>query len=157
VIVLVTMALAGEPVVTLTEDSWIEGYIDIAALPEEVFATVSAPAAVAAIDGTVRATATPQGNCIAVHTEVIHPIASATYDSLSCPDGELAVAQVLTGGDMKEFGSRWWVQSSDTGARAHYRVRTIPKMWVPQFVVNRSSVRSVEHLLTKLAAHFEEQ
>ena len=72
-IVLMTMALAGEPVVTLTEDSWIEGHVDIAASPEEVFATVSTPAAVAAIDGTVRATATPQGNCIAVQTEASTP------------------------------------------------------------------------------------
>ena len=65
------------------------------------------------------------------------------------------MSQVLTGGDMKEFGSRWWVEESEVGSRVHYRVRTIPKMWVPQFIVNRSSVRSVEHLLGQLSLHFE--
>lgn len=154
---LIGLALASDPVVELAADSWIEGHVDIDASPDDVFAVVAVPTEVARIDGTVRATSQPQGQCVAVTTEVIHPLASATYETLSCPDGERAVAQVLTGGDMKEFGSRWWVEPLGDGSqsRAHYRVRTISKLWVPQFVVNRSSVRSVEHLLTQLRAHFE--
>ncbi|TNE90666.1 MAG: hypothetical protein EP330_07700 [Deltaproteobacteria bacterium] len=152
---LLAAAWAAEPVVAVGDDAWVEGHVDIAATPEAVYAVISVPTEVARIDGSVTVRTQASGECTAVHTVIEHPLAAAEYDSLSCPDGELAVSQSLVGGDMKEFASRWWVTAEGEGARLHYRVRTIPDLFVPQFLVNRSSAKSVDRMLGRLRDHLE--
>lgn len=156
IFLLLLSALAAEPTVVLGEDSWIEASVPIAAEPEAVFALVSDPVKVAEISGSTHVKAVPEANgCLGVETEVPHAIATVVYSTRACPDGDLAQKHVLTGGQMKEFDSRWWVTEAGGAAVLHYRIRTVTTLFVPQFVVNRSSVKSVEETLVKLRDHFE--
>lgn len=155
VLLLALAAFAAEPVVQTGDDSTIAAWVDIPAAPGAVFAVVSNPAAVATFADNTTVDTSVDGPCVAVTTHIDHPIAKATYETRSCPDGDLAVKQTLTGeGSMKEFESRWWVEPTDGGSRLHYRIRTIPDLPVPQFVVNRTTARSAGRLLGQLRDHF---
>jgi hypothetical protein len=155
-LLLVAVALAAEPVVERGNDSVIEGRIDLSVPADKVFAVVSDPEAVSRIDGTSKVTAKPDGDCLLVHTEVDHPIARAIFDTRSCPDGPLAVAQTLTHSEqMQEYASRWWVEEREGGSRLHYRIRTVASLPVPQFIVDRTTVKSTERLLGRLRDHLE--
>ena len=153
-LLLATLGLAAEPVVTRGADSWVEGYVDVQASAAEVYDLLRDPARVAAIDGSTRVTTRPDGECMQVETAVEHPVASIAYATRSCPDGELALRQALVGGDMKEFESRWRVAPQPDGARLHYSIRTIPAVPVPQFLVDRASVKGTQRMLTRLRDHW---
>jgi carbon monoxide dehydrogenase subunit G len=150
-------AQAAEPVVE-RGDSRIEAWVDLPAPPDEVFAVISDPAAVARIDGSTRVETAPDGDCIAVTTHVDHPLAKTSFQTRSCPDGELTVRQTLTGGSaMKEYDCRFRVEAHEAGSRLHYDIHTVAALPVPQFIVDRATMKGTERMLTRLRDHFEAQ
>lgn len=151
----IAAALAAEPVVQKADGGFIVGWVDLPTPPAEVFAVVSDPEAVARIDGSTKVQATRDGDCLAVSTHVEHPIASADYQTRSCPDGELAVKQTLAGGAaMKEYEARFQVEARDGGSRLNYRIHVVSTLPVPQFVVDRATVQGTTRLLARLRDHF---
>ena len=151
---LVGVALASEPTVTQLDDSWIEGSVEVLAPAERVSAVISDPAAVAAIDGTVEVTSRADGSCYEATTLVPHMLGQVTYHTRCCPSAESSWTSVLTGGQMREFDSTWSVEPTPGGSLIRYRLRSIPTAPVPQFLVNRSSVKAVQHTLSALRDHF---
>lgn len=152
---LVAMALAAEPVVEKGDDSWVIGYVDVSASPDAVMALVKDPELVAKIDGSTKVSATKDGDCVVASNHVDHPIASVDYRTRSCPEGDRVVTITLVDGDMKSFDARWEVEDREGGSRVHYRIRTVASFFVPQFVVDRASMKGTEKMLGKVRDHLE--
>lgn len=149
-------ALAAEPVVEIQDDSWIDGRIVVAASIEAVSEVLSSPRRIAEIDGAaVTVHQTPDGDCFAVVNDVSHPIASLSYETRACPEGEGTWRTKLTGGQMKEFESVWTAKTVDGGVHIGIRSRSVTNMMVPQWVINRSAAKSVIHTLEALRDHLE--
>ena len=81
-------------------------------------------------------------------------LGQVTYHTRCCPSAESSWTSVLTGGQMREFDSTWSVEPTPGGSLIRYRLRSIPTAPVPQFLVNRSSVKAVQHTLSALRDHF---
>ena len=146
---------AAEPVVSRPGPAEVQGHVDVAAAPGAVFAVVAVPERVAEVAGDkTTASSVADGDCLLVTTRTTHALGTATYQSRACQDGPWSVRQELVGGDLKAFSSRWWVEAlPGGGARLHYWIRTVSKLPLPQFVVDRSAARSVEDLLARLRDH----
>lgn len=127
----------------------------MAAPVEKVAAVISDPPAIGRIDGTVTVTAVPDGECQMVTTKVDHPIASVLYDSRVCAEGEGTWHALLADDGMKSFESYWTVEAVDGGTKLGYRVRTLTNLMVPQWIINRSSSKSVTHTFEALRDHLE--
>lgn len=153
---LLATALAAEPVVERAGPGEVAAYVDVPADADTVFAVVEVPGQVARISGgSTKVQTSPDGDCLLVATRTEHPIATVEYRTRACRDGERAVKQELVDGDMKAFESRWWVEPREGGgARLHYRLKTVPDMPIPQFVVDRNAAKSVKTLMVKLRDHF---
>ncbi len=155
---LITLAssFAAPPVVERGDDSKITGHVDVKASAELAYALVSDPARVADFDPMTTVKVRKDGRCDHVTTFVDHPLAKATYETRSCPSGELAVEQTLLGGDMKEFESLWRVEPLDGGgARLHYYLRNVTTIALPRAIVDRAAAKSAFKLLERIRDHLD--
>lgn len=148
---------AAEPHVAVSSDHTVDGSIVVAAPLNKVRALLADPTAIARLDNngttvTVRGT---DGTCQRVHTAVEHPVASIDYEAKVCPTSEGWKAELVQSAHLQAFSSEWNLTPSGDGTRIRYRVRTVPDIPVPQFIVDRQSKSSVAALLVKLRTHFD--
>ncbi|MCO4745157.1 MAG: hypothetical protein KC912_10235 [Proteobacteria bacterium] len=154
-LLLLSLAIAAEPIVEIEDDSWISADIVLAAPIDKVAAVLSNPEEIGRIDGTVTVTAKPDEACMLTRTVVDHPIASVAYDSRVCPEGDGVWHAQLADDGLRSFESIWTVTEVSGGTRMQYRVRTQTNLMVPQWIINRSSAKSVAHTFEKLRDHLE--
>jgi len=150
-------ALAAEPSLAFQDDGWLVGHVDIAASPDAVWALVADPGQVARFDAGRETTSEPDGTCHKVTMTIRHPLASPTFHTRSCPDGERTVRQVLTGGDMAAFDAEWRVEARGDGTRLHHRWKGEPASYAPQWIVHRMALKGATKLMAALRDHLEAQ
>ena len=93
--------------------------------------------------------------CKNLHTVVAHPVASVDYTSRSCATATGFRTQLVQSESLEEFEEEWTVEEVEGGTLLRYFVRTIPRISVPQFIVDRQSKGNVKKLLKQVKAHLE--
>lgn len=139
------------PQVETASDHEVTGRVVVAADAATLRKLVSDPVKVAAIDvNGAQIEVEDEGQCKLVRTFIAHPIASIRYRARQCPKGEGYRTELVESGDLEAFHSEWAMRAVQGGTELIYKVRTIPRIAVPQFIVDRQTRSSVEKLLTRV-------
>jgi hypothetical protein len=148
---------ASEPAVTQLDHHRVRGTIDVAAPVERVRAVLSDPRNIARIDddGTTITMRGSDENCQLAHAAVAHPIANIEYLVKVCPVPDGWRSTLVQSDHLEAFESVWKVEAQGTGSQLLYEIRTIPKIPVPQFIVDRQTRASVHALLVKMRSHLD--
>jgi len=148
---------ASEPAVTQLDHHRVRGTIDVTASVERVRAVLADPRNIARIDddGTTITMRGSDEDCELAHASVAHPIASIEYLVKVCPVPGGWRSTLVQSDHLEVFESIWKVEARGSGAHLLYEIRTIPKIPVPQFIVDRQTRASVHALLLKMRTHFD--
>jgi hypothetical protein len=153
---LLPVALAAEPTITVTGNNTIVGEILVESSLAEAEAIIADPVKMATIDGTTTVTQEgTEGNCKRLIYIIPNPVASISYRAKACPHGSGWVYTLISSDDLSEYHSSWSATAEGGQTRIHYEIRTIPSIPVPQFIVNRQSQSAVKGFLTRLSDYLE--
>ncbi len=144
------------PEVETADDHETTGKVLVAADLATVRAIVADPARVAKIDsGPAQIEVSDDGACKLIRTFISHPVASVRYRARQCPKGDGFRTELVESDDFKAYHSEWGVRAVQGGTELVYKVRTIPNISVPQFLVDRQTRAAVERLLERVRAAAE--
>lgn len=153
---LLPVALAAEPTITVTGNHTIVGEILVEASLEEAEAIISDPLKMASIDGTTNVTQDgTEGACKRLSFVIPNPVASISYRAKACPRGSGWIYTLISSDDLSEYHSAWSATREGEQTRIRYEIRTIPSIPVPQFIVNRQSQSAVDGFLTRLSDYLD--
>ncbi len=155
---LLNLAWAAEPTVEIGEDGLVRGQVVVSASTEAVLALLGDPERINAVNGGQgKVTAKPDGDCIRSEEVHPHPIATVAYTVRICPTKDGFSETLVEPGDMKRYVSQWHVTTTPAGTKIAYELDIQPDIPVPAWIVRKSTKRSVQHLLTRIAAHLEQE
>ncbi len=151
-------ASGGTPDVSTAADHETTGRVIVAANADMVRAFLADPTRVASVDsGPAQVEVEDEGSCKLIRTIVTHPLASIRYRSRQCPNSSGFRTELVESTDLTAFHSEWAVRAIQGGTELIYKVRTIPSIAVPQFLVDRQTRASVTQLLERLKVSLESE
>jgi len=152
-----TRALAqDEPDIVVEADHRVSGAVMVRVPVDQARAMLADPVRVAEIEGgTARIRVLSEDSCKNLHTAIAHPVASVEYTSRSCPTANGFHTKLVQSDTLEDFEAEWTVEEVEGGTLLRYVVRTIPRIAVPQFIVDRQSKGSVKQLLQRVKVHLE--
>ena len=96
----------------------------------------------------------PQGACERIDYAIPHPITTLEYTLDLCPDDHETGFQVtLIEGPFKRYTASWAISPRGKGSGIDYRLDVVSSLFIPNFIVNRSSKKGIENMVDKLIAH----
>ncbi len=145
-----------DPEVTVQGDHEVRGEVLVHISADAARKLVDDPLRVSVIEGgTAQMKVVSQDACKTIMTEISHPVASVGYLSRTCPTAKGTRTELVESADLESFHSEWQVEEVEGGTLLRYLVRTIPRIPVPQFIVDKQSRGSVQRLLKRVKAHLE--
>ena len=143
------------PTVTMTDDNYFRGTIEVAADPKTVRTLHADPVAVSKIDasGTEVTVLERQGECVVIESVSANAIKTVRYKTRQCPTSTGIEGKLVEGNAFKSYRNEYIVTPTDKGSRIEYQLDLVADVMVPQFVINRATRKGVVNLLSRLEAH----
>lgn len=144
----------GAPAVTVGDDGFVTGTVQVGASPEEALIKLADPLWVAATDGsgTVITVVGADGACTVLDYTSPTVVGPIRYVIRQCPAERGVDFSLVEPGSMKAYAARWRVDPAASGAVVTYAVRVEPAVPMPRFMMNRTTAAGVTHMLTKIEA-----
>lgn len=145
-----------EPDIVVQPDHKVSGAVMVRVPAAQARAMLADPVRVAEIEGgTARIRVISEDSCKNLHTAIAHPVANVEYTSRSCPTATGFHTKMVESESLADLEAEWTVEEVEGGTLLRYVVRTIPRIAVPQFIVDRQSKGSVKRLLQQVKVHLE--
>ena len=143
---------SAEPVVVIDSDNTVRGDVTVTMGVDEARAKLSDPRWISETDasGTEIVALAPQGECgVYAHTsrtamKTIH------YTVTWCPTDNGWRSDLVESDTFESYSAVWTVTEADEGARLQYSFAMKTGMVVPQFIINRSTRRAIDNMLTNV-------
>lgn len=149
-----TIAMAA-PSVTMTDDNYFRGTIEVAADAETVRALVADPVKVSKIDGsgTQVEVLRTDGECLIVHSVSPNALKTVRYTTRQCPTSTGVEGRLVESNAFSNYRNAFIVTATAKGARLEYQLDMDATVMVPQFVINNATRKGMVNLLTRLEEH----
>lgn len=141
------------------EDDWVTGQVWVDIPQQRAVAEVTSPIRVAELHPTaMKVTQLAENdNCRRINYHQDHWLARVDYDIDACETGHgwtesLKDAEVST---FHQYEAEWRLVAQDEGTRIEIRVISVPKLKVPQWLVNQQSRKAVRETLTVMQGRLE--
>lgn len=143
------------PTVTMTDDNYFRGRIEVTADPATVRALIADPVKLSQIDasGTQVEVVERQGECVVIKSVSANAIKTVEYKTRQCPTSTGVEGKLVESNAFKAYRNEYVVTPTANGTRIEYQLDMDANVMVPQFVINRATRKGVENLLSRLEQH----
>jgi hypothetical protein len=145
----VAIALA-DPVVVVDSDNTVRGDASVTMSVADALSQLSDPRWISEVDGsgTEIVALAPRGECgVYAHTSRT-ALKTITYTVTWCPTENGWRSDLVESDTFESYSAAWTVTESGEGARLQYRFAMETGMMVPQFIINRSTRKAIDNMLT---------
>ena len=151
-----SLALAGAPNVEISPTHAVRGVVTVPASVDQVLAKLRDPLWVSRIDnsGTTVTLVEQDGVCAILDSVSVNAIKTVSYRTRHCPTASGSRSTLVSSNAFDAYLAAWTVRPHADGAELIYDLDMKTSLMVPQFVIDRTTRKSVESLLGKLQAAF---
>lgn len=151
-----TLALAGTPNVEVTPTHAVRGTVTVGASVDQVLAKLRDPLWVSKVDasGTTVTLVSTEGPCSILDSVSVNAIKTVEYRTKHCPTADGTHGTLVSSNAFDSYQATWTVRPHPEGAELTYFLDMQTSMMVPQFIIDRTTKKSVGNLLERLATAF---